>query len=86
MPLKKKVWKSEADGMWFFHIVAPNGKIVAASEGYINRIDCEKTADKLIHGSILARLIAGIKSLFGVKNAANRKRKKNKTGDDAPVR
>lgn len=32
---------------WYFRIVATNGKTVAQSEGYKNRLDCEDTCKSI---------------------------------------
>ena len=33
-------WKSEKDGQWYFHLIAPNGEIVAQSQGYASKDNC----------------------------------------------
>jgi uncharacterized protein YegP (UPF0339 family) len=35
--------------LWYFHIVAANGEIVAQSEGYSRRLDAKTTAEHLRH-------------------------------------
>ena len=34
-------WKSENDGLWYFHLKAPNGEIIANSEGYTTIDNCK---------------------------------------------
>ena len=33
-------WKSPKDGMWYFHLKAPNNEIIAHSEGYATMQNC----------------------------------------------
>ena len=33
-------WKSPKDGLWYFHLVAPNNEIVAQSQGYTTKDNC----------------------------------------------
>ena len=36
-----------ADKDWYFRVVAENGKIICHSEGYRNKIDCQKIMESL---------------------------------------
>ena len=38
---KFEVWKS-MNGDWYFHLVAPNGKLIADSEGYSRKSNALK--------------------------------------------
>jgi hypothetical protein len=33
-------WESTKDGLWYFHLKAPNGEIIACSEGYTTKDNC----------------------------------------------
>ena len=33
-------WKSDKDGRWYFHLKAPNGEVVAQSQGYTSKDNC----------------------------------------------
>ena len=33
-------WESKKDGMWYFHLVAPNNEIIAQSQGYTTKDSC----------------------------------------------
>jgi len=33
-------WQSEKDRQWYFHLLAPNGEIVAQSQGYTTKDNC----------------------------------------------
>lgn len=33
-------WRSQADGQWYFHFRAANGKLVCQSEGYTRKAGC----------------------------------------------
>ena len=33
-------WESKKDGMWYFHLVAPNNEIIAQSQGYTTKDNC----------------------------------------------
>lgn len=37
---KFEFWKSKKDEQWYFHLVAPNGEIIAQSEGYTTKDNC----------------------------------------------
>lgn len=53
------VFKSDNDGLFYWHLVATNGKIIAQSEGYTDRRNANESA-------MLVRRIA---SLAGIKSA-----------------
>lgn len=36
---------------WFFHLKAKNGRIIAQSEGYANRLDCLQTVQTIQQGA-----------------------------------
>ena len=40
MPEKFEYWVSPKDGMWYFHLVAPNNEIIAQSQGYTTKDSC----------------------------------------------
>ena len=33
-------WQSDKDGQWYFHLLAPNGEIIAQSQGYSSKDNC----------------------------------------------
>jgi len=37
---KFEFWQSEKDGQWYFHLIAPNGEVVAQSQGYATKDNC----------------------------------------------
>lgn len=37
---KFEYWQSEKNGQWYFHLEAPNGEIIAQSEGYTTKDSC----------------------------------------------
>jgi len=41
MSEKFEMWESEKDGQWYFHLKAPNGEIVASSQGYTTKDNCK---------------------------------------------
>lgn len=41
MSEKFEMWESEKDGLWYFHLKAPNGEIVASSQGYTTKDNCK---------------------------------------------
>lgn len=52
--MKIHVWESK--GLWYFHIKAGNGKIVAASEGYTKKCNALKTIHALKMGIAFAQV------------------------------
>ena len=40
MEEKFEFWQSPKDGLWYFHLVAPNNEIVAQSQGYTTKDNC----------------------------------------------
>lgn len=43
-----KVWRSEANHQWYWHIKARNGRIIAASEGYKRKSDALQGLESLV--------------------------------------
>lgn len=41
MSEKFEKWESEKDGLWYFHLKAPNGEVIATSEGYTSEQNCD---------------------------------------------
>jgi uncharacterized protein YegP (UPF0339 family) len=37
---KFEFWQSKKDGQWYFHLMAPNGEVVAQSQGYSTKDNC----------------------------------------------
>jgi hypothetical protein len=37
---KFEFWQSDKDEQWYFHLCAPNGEIVAQSQGYTTKDNC----------------------------------------------
>lgn len=35
-----EMWEATKDGQWYFHLKAPNGEIIASSEGYTTKDNC----------------------------------------------
>jgi uncharacterized protein YegP (UPF0339 family) len=35
-----EIWQSNKDGLWYFHLVAPNNETVAQSQGYTTKDNC----------------------------------------------
>jgi len=48
---KFEFWQSKKDKKWYFHLISPNGEIVAQSQGY-------KTKDSCINGIKAVKLYA----------------------------
>ena len=42
-----EMWESEKDGLWYFHLKAPNGEVIASSEGYTTKDNCRNGIDSL---------------------------------------
>ena len=40
MEEKFEYWQSPKDGLWYFHLVAPNNEIVTQSQGYTTKDSC----------------------------------------------
>lgn len=40
MPEEFVYWKSDNDGLWYFHLKGPNKEIIAQSEGYETMQNC----------------------------------------------
>jgi hypothetical protein len=47
MTEKFEYWQSRKDGMWYFHLVAPNNEIVAQSQGYTTKDNCINGIDAI---------------------------------------
>ncbi len=45
--MRVKIWRSERDGDWFFHVAGDNGEIILSSEGHANRSDVEDLAGRI---------------------------------------
>ncbi len=46
---KLEVYKSSANGQWYWRLIAPNGRIIAdGSEGYTRRNGVEQAAKRVI--------------------------------------
>lgn len=52
--MKIIIWKGVA-GLWYFHIKAKNGEIVASSEGYKRKSSCLKTVEAIRRAKIEVR-------------------------------
>lgn len=48
----------DLNGQWRFHFVGPNGKIMAASEGYITKQSCEDTIQSIKQNAPNAQVVA----------------------------
>ncbi len=44
---KFKVFQSGTDSQWYWHLVAPNGEIIAQSEGYKQKQSALDTIEKV---------------------------------------
>ena len=53
---KIEKFRSEKNKQYYFRIVAENGKIVSASEGYRNRIDRDEIANNFVSNLIFGEL------------------------------
>jgi hypothetical protein len=51
-------WQSENDKQWYFHLRAPNGEIVAQSQGYVSKDNC-------INGIKAVKLYAPTAIIYG---------------------
>jgi hypothetical protein len=40
MTEKFEFWQSEKDKQWYFHLLAPNGEVIAQSQGYSSKDNC----------------------------------------------
>ena len=40
MSEKFEMWESTKDGLWYFHLKAPNGEVIVSSEGYTSKDNC----------------------------------------------
>lgn len=40
-------WQSGKDGLWYFHLKAPNNEIIAQSQGYTTKDHCMKGIDSV---------------------------------------
>jgi len=58
MTEKFEFWHSDKDGLWYFHLLAPNGEIVAQSQGYSSKDNC-------INGIKAVKLYAPTAIIYG---------------------
>ena len=47
MSEKFEMWESTKDGLWYFHLKAPNGEIVASSQGYTTKDNCKNGIESI---------------------------------------
>jgi uncharacterized protein YegP (UPF0339 family) len=40
-------WQSEENGEWFFHLIAPNGGVIAHSGAYMTEYECLEGIEQL---------------------------------------
>ncbi len=45
MTEKFEYWESKKDGLWYFHLVAPNNEIITQSQGYTTKDNCTNGID-----------------------------------------
>ena len=57
MTEKFEYWQSEKNDEWYFHLVAPNGEIIAQSEGYKSKDGCIKGAEAVKKYSQTAEIL-----------------------------
>ena len=43
--MRYEIWQSKQNGQWYWHLLAPNHKIIAQGEGYHNKADCLHAID-----------------------------------------
>ena len=55
--MKIELFKSDTNGEWYFRVRAKNGQVIAASEGYKNRLDALQTAKSLRFGLLFATVV-----------------------------
>ena len=48
MTEKFEKWESEKDGLWYFHLKAPNGEVIATSEGYTSEQNCDEGIESVM--------------------------------------
>ena len=48
---KFKCWKSEKDGLWYFHLRADNDEIIVQSEGYETKDGCLNGVNSVKHNA-----------------------------------
>ena len=56
--MKYHYWKSPQDNLWYWHLKARNGKIVAQGEGYTTKAMCLKGIT-LVKFSFWSKLVEG---------------------------
>ena len=42
-----EMWESTKDGMWYFHLKAPNGEVITSSEWYTTKDNCRNGIESL---------------------------------------
>lgn len=52
-----EVFQSDEDGLWYFHLKAPNGKIMLPSEGYVSRRNVNRALDVAIGYASVAEIV-----------------------------
>lgn len=50
--MKIEVFEGNSSGVWYWHVVARNGKLVADSEAYNRRADAIRAAKQFVRGVI----------------------------------
>ena len=51
---KFEIWQSPKDGLWYFHLVAPNNEIVTQSQGYTTKDSCMNGIESVKRYSLTA--------------------------------
>lgn len=46
--LRKQVFRSENDRLWYWRLKGRNGEVVLSSEGYLSKHHANKTADRIL--------------------------------------
>ena len=45
---KFEYWESKKDGLWYFHLKAENGEVIAQSQGYTTKDNCVSGIQSII--------------------------------------
>ena len=56
MQEKFEKWESPKDGLWYFHLKAPNREIIASSEGYTTKDNCKNGIESVKKYAPTARI------------------------------
>ena len=51
---KYRFWKSETDGLWYFHLRGANGKVQQPSEGYASKKKCVEGIERARRNATIA--------------------------------